>query len=463
VAPGRSLSHRAFDRVAAALLPTVLVLVTATSAAAQNPEIKSAPVISGTARVGELLTATAGDWTPASATPAYQWLRCDPNGEECAAIPGGSSAMPTGHLVVADDMDHTLRMLLTVTGNGPPDSRQSAPTAIVPRPPADITAPAIGGTARIGEVLTATAGTWSGTPPLSFEYRWYRCDATGLACLPIPGATAARYALSVFDVGGTLRVAVTASNGGGSSPAAISRATAVVAPAPVQNLERPGVGGVAEVGRRLTATPGRWSATGPLDLLYRWLRCDAHGANCRPIAGATERRYVARPLDVRHRLRVRVTAVGDGGSLTRASAPTGVVAPPPDAEDFDVNRRSPGGAALMRPFPRVRVKGFYTATGAALELLTVRGPKRTRIALTCQGDGCPFHKRTLRARARLVRVRSLERWYEAGTRLQIRITKRALVGKYTRIVIHGGGPPTRRDRCLMPGRTRPAPCPSPTA
>jgi hypothetical protein len=461
VASPRSVSLRAFDRVAAALLPAVLVLVTATSAAAQDPQI-SAPVISGTALVGEVLSATTGDWTPHSGTPTYQWFHCDANGAGCAPVSGVSSPTPADYVIVADDMDHTLRLLLTVTDVGQA-SAWSSPTAIVPRPPANVARPAIGGAASAGNVLTASPGTWSGTPPLSFRYSWHRCDATGLACMPVAGATTAGYALSVLDIGATLRVAVSASNAGGTSPPAVSRATAVVTPAAVQNVERPAVDGVAAVGRTLTATSGRWSATGPLDLLFRWLRCDRHGADCRSIAGAFGRRYVVRPLDVGRRLRVRVTAIGDGGSLTRASGPTAIVAPPPDAEDFSFSGGSGAGEALMRPFPRVRIKGYYTSAGAAIALFTVRGPKWTRIALACRGKDCPFHQRAMRARARFVRIRSLERWFDAGTRLKIRITKRALIGKYARILIRGGRPPTRRDRCLVPGSVRPAPCPSPSA
>jgi hypothetical protein len=114
----------------------------------------------------------------------------------------------------------------------------------------------------------------------------------------------------------------------------------------------------------------------------------------------------------------------------------------------------------MKPFPRVRVKGFFTASGAAFQLVTVRGPKRARISISCRGPSCPFDARTTRAGVRVRRLRSLERWYDAGTVLKIRVTQHALIGKYTALVIRANRLPKRRDRCLLPGRRQPVRCPS---
>ena len=65
-------------------------------------------------------------------------------------------------------------------------------------------------------------GTRSG-----FTFRWLRCDATGGACVDIPGATAARTSVVGADVGSTIRVAVTARNAAGEATA-VSAQTAVV-------------------------------------------------------------------------------------------------------------------------------------------------------------------------------------------------------------------------------------------
>ncbi|HKP19223.1 MAG TPA: GDSL-type esterase/lipase family protein [Gaiellaceae bacterium] len=85
-------------------------------------------------------------------------------------------------------------------------------------PPVNTGLPSVSGTAREGEHLTASTGTWSGNPS-SYAYKWRRCDGGGGGCADIPGATASSYTPVTADVGSTLRVAVTATNLGGSASA----------------------------------------------------------------------------------------------------------------------------------------------------------------------------------------------------------------------------------------------------
>jgi hypothetical protein len=94
--------------------------------------------------------------------------------------------------------------------------------------PTPKTPPTISGTAEVGLTLTATRGTWNGSPT-SFHFSWLRCDATGAACVAIGSATAKIYTPTVTDIGHTLRVSVTAKNGSGSTTAT-SAQTAVVPP-----------------------------------------------------------------------------------------------------------------------------------------------------------------------------------------------------------------------------------------
>ena len=46
-----------------------------------------------------------------------------------------------------------------------------------------------------------------------------------------------------------------------------------------------------EVGETLTADPGTWTGTGPLDYTYQWQRCDFIGKDCEVITGATDATY----------------------------------------------------------------------------------------------------------------------------------------------------------------------------
>ena len=82
--------------------------------------------------------------------------------------------------------------------------------------PGAVTPPSIGGSTVHGDTLAATTGSWNGAPT-AYAYQWNRCDATGNACVAIPGATAPTYVLGSADIGTTLRVAVTASNHYGSA------------------------------------------------------------------------------------------------------------------------------------------------------------------------------------------------------------------------------------------------------
>src|SRR5712691_3054407 len=67
--------------------------------------------------------------------------------------------------------------------------------------PANTSLPAISGTAREGETLTASSGSWSGTNPITFTYRWQRCNSGGGSCSNIGGATSQTYKLEHGDVG----------------------------------------------------------------------------------------------------------------------------------------------------------------------------------------------------------------------------------------------------------------------
>jgi len=100
---------------------------------------------------------------------------------------------------------------------------------IAPQPPVSTGLPVISGSVVVGQVLSGSTGSWTGSPT-SYAYEWRRCDATGAGCAAIAGATAASYTLAAADVGHTLRVAVTASNSAGSATA-VSAATGVVSAA----------------------------------------------------------------------------------------------------------------------------------------------------------------------------------------------------------------------------------------
>jgi hypothetical protein len=293
------------------------------------PTLTAAPSIGGTERDTQTLTADRGTWTGTpELTYAYAWTRCDNTGASCNDIAGAASSTYT---LTPQDVAATVRVRVTARNAGGPTPATSAATRVIaPDPPTLTAAPSIGGTERDTQTLTADRGTWTGTPQLTYTYRWTRCDNTGASCNDIAGATDATYRLTPADVGGKLRVRVTASNGGGSTPAT-SGATQVIAPDPAAATTAPSISGTERDTQTLTADRGTWTGTPQLTYTYRWTRCDNTGASCNDIAGATDATYTLTPQDVGGKLRVRVTASNGGGSTPATSGATQVIAPDPAA------------------------------------------------------------------------------------------------------------------------------------
>ncbi|HLH14728.1 MAG TPA: hypothetical protein VKV16_08045, partial [Solirubrobacteraceae bacterium] len=190
--------------------------------------------------------------------------------------------------------------------------------------PANTTAPAISGSAEDGQTLSASAGSWSGTQPISYAYQWQSCNSAGEACTNISGANEATYVLGHGAVGATLRVTVTATNVEGASSAS-SAPTSVVVALPPSDATPPSISGVAQEGQTLTAGEGTWDGTPPLTYSYQWQQCDSTGASCVAIEGATEATLTLAAAQVGHTIRVEVTATNSVGSSSSVSAPSAVV------------------------------------------------------------------------------------------------------------------------------------------
>jgi hypothetical protein len=79
-------------------------------------------------------------------------------------------------------------------------------------PPVNTALPAITGTAKVGQTLTVSNGTWSNTPT-SYTYVWFRGG------VPISGATSATYAAVAADVGALITAQVTGVNANGTDVA----------------------------------------------------------------------------------------------------------------------------------------------------------------------------------------------------------------------------------------------------
>jgi hypothetical protein len=107
-------------------------------------------------------------------------------------------------------------------------------------------------------------------------------------------------------------------------PAGRPSPTPAPRPAPPANAAPPTISGAATPGEVLSSTSGIWSGV-PTSYKYQWQDCDAWGANCSAIAGATTTTYTVASSDIGHTIRVVVIASNPGGATSQASSYTAEV------------------------------------------------------------------------------------------------------------------------------------------
>ena len=202
-------------------------------------------------------------------------------------------------------------------------------TPAPPEPPSNdpaTGAPAITGTARVGETLTVDTsgiGDEDGLENAAFSYRWL-ADGTAIS-----GATASAYTPVEADEGRAITVQVNFTDDAGNDETLTSAATAAVAAAPEPAANSPATGaptitGTAQVGETLTVDR---SSIGDEDGLenaafsYRWL------ADGTAISGASANAYTPVEADEGKAITVQVNFTDDAGNdETLTSAATAAVA-----------------------------------------------------------------------------------------------------------------------------------------
>ena len=139
------------------------LLVSATA-----PVNSVAPAITGTPALGNTLTCSQGTWSNSPTSYAYQWQRNSVN---------ISGATASTYVVVSTDAGTALSCIVTAT-NASGSASQGSNFLSVPAVPVVSVAPAVSGVGTVGQVLTSTSGTWSGSP--TFVYQWKRDGATNI-------------------------------------------------------------------------------------------------------------------------------------------------------------------------------------------------------------------------------------------------------------------------------------------
>ena len=114
--------------------------------------------------------------------------------------------------------------------------------------PANNAPPTISGTTTVGQVLTASPGSWNGKTPITFTYSWRQCDANGAACKDVPNNGHSTFTLVSTNSGNTMRVRVTATNADGAAEHTSAQTAVIAASSPPPTTTTPASNGCTTSG-----------------------------------------------------------------------------------------------------------------------------------------------------------------------------------------------------------------------
>ena len=309
---------------------------------ATNSPATGAPAISGTAQVGETLTADISGIADAdgleNVTKDYLWAAIVSSGKigsmyayqwlaDGAEIENATGYNNTTYTLTEDDVGKAISVRVTfVDDAGYQETLTSAatdPVAAAPQPNSPATgAPTIGGTAQVGETLTAdTSGITDedGLDDSTFTVQWITEDSVMVA------SAARSYTPTDGDRGKSVQVRVSFTDDAGNPETRTSAQTATVeARTNSPATGAPTISGTAQVGQTLTAgMTGIFDADGLSgeSFTYQWVSSD--GTTDTDIQKATDSTYRLVAADQGKSVKVRVTFTDDGGNEeTLTSAPT---------------------------------------------------------------------------------------------------------------------------------------------
>ena len=321
------------------------------------------PSITGTAQVGQVLTAGKGTIADENGTTkadnddtnyayTYQWVRVATDSTEMD-ITGATSKTYT---LAAEDAGLTVKVKVSFTDDanfdeGPLTSEPYPATGTIALADGNHPAtgvPTITGTARVGQTLTAdltgiadedgTTQADNSDTGYAYTYQWIRVD--GESETEIISATSKTYTLTADDVSKTVKVSVSfvddADFDEGPLESAAYPATGTIAGADGNHAAtgQPAITGTAQAGEVLTAdltgladedgtTQADNDAVG-FAYTYQWVQVD--GSSETDIAGATSKTYTLAADDVGKTVKVKVSftddADNDEGPLTSAEYPS---------------------------------------------------------------------------------------------------------------------------------------------
>ena len=163
---------------------TIARFTRSTAVVTGAPVVQVAPEIAGIRKLGQTLSVTDGTWwaNPVVSDTAYQWYRCSATVSTATANTPGTCAEIEGqtsnsYVLTADDSGSFITAKISRTNSVGTSAMVAAQTTASTQIPTTITAPSVSGTINMGELLTASEGTWQGFPRPTFSYEWLECSS----------------------------------------------------------------------------------------------------------------------------------------------------------------------------------------------------------------------------------------------------------------------------------------------
>ncbi|WP_200944965.1 MULTISPECIES: immune inhibitor A domain-containing protein [unclassified Nocardioides] len=332
------------------------------AAVAPAPAPTTPIAVGGTPQVGQTLTAHGATW-PLAGTSTFAW-----------SVGGSPAGTGTTYVVQPGDLGKTVRLTETFQSTDHADATTSAESSTVATGAApSVLMPAqLGGSAQVGQTLTATGAVWS--QPGTSTFAW-SVDGTEVG-------TGTNLTVPIAALGKVVRVTETRTSSGYDAGTTTVDSAVVTAGAAPMATTPPKVAGTARVGSTLTVVGGTWPRAG--SSTYAW------SIGGRTVGTGTS--YDVAAADEGKKVTVTETFTSPGYQAGMASAQSASVAKAPVALKVAVGKTKAGkkvGVVVRATAPGIDVPGKVKVVygGTSLGLSTLKhGAASVRLPAKKKGD-----------------------------------------------------------------------------